>query len=135
MMIDTDTRGVELASFMLAVLGLLAEMDRYSEPIYWATHDGYAPITFFVNCNDFFWWATADAERLMPEDLPMLRQALTDSKKCCDEGKGAEGGEDDDWGFLLFCARKRKMRPQQPAYPTDARLRALFDACGPNRQT
>jgi hypothetical protein len=112
--------------FILEVLGLLAELDCYSEPIYWACHGDYAPITFFVNCNDLFYWATADAEKLTPEDMPALKQAIADVIEIT-------GKTDIYIGFELWCARKREMRPQQPAYPKDEQLRALFDACGPPR--
>ncbi len=39
-------------------------------------------------------------------------------------------------GVSLFCARARGMRPQWEAYDTidNAKLRALFDACGPERK-
>ena len=114
-----------MLNFILAVLGLLAETDCYDGSIWWRCDNEYAPITFWVMCNDLFYWATADGQRLNPEDLPALRQAIADSteidRHCA------------DWGFLLWVARKRGMRPQQPAYPKDERLRALFDACGPER--
>ena len=112
--------------FMLEVLSLLSDLDIYSEPIYWACHGEYAPITFFGNCNDLFCWASADAEKLLPEDMPALKQSIADVI-------GIVGEVDIYVGFELWCARKRKMRPQQPAYPKDARLRVLFDACGPVR--
>lgn len=119
-----------LADFTLEVLRLQDEYDCYGDPIYWATHDQYAPITFFVNCNDLFWWATADAEKLTPEDIPMLRQAILDVKAT---GVFTLDLENYELGCELWCARKRGMRPQQPAYPKDERLQALFDACGPAR--
>ena len=116
--------------FVLEVLRLQDEYDCYGEPIYWATHGDYAPVTFFVMCNDLFWWATADAEKITPEDIPGLRQAILDVETtnaydlCLDSYVT---------GCELWCARKRKMRPQRPAYPKDERLRLLFDACGPAR--
>lgn len=119
-----------MLEFILEVLRLQDEYDCYGEPIYWATHGDYAPITFFVLCNDLFWWATADAEKLTPEDIPILRQTILDV-----EATGIYGLRLDayEMGCELWCARKRKMRPQQPAYPKDEKLRALFDACGPVR--
>ena len=110
--------------FILEVLGLMADTDCYS-CIWWRCDGEYAPITFFVNCNDLFWWATADVEQVTPDDLPALRQAI--AEVCEIDKHGAPEG------FELWAARKRKMRPQQPAYPKDERLRPLFDACGPAR--
>ncbi len=118
---------MELYNFILEVLRLQDEYDCYGEPIYWATHGDYAPVTFFVNCNDLFWWATADAEKLLPEDMPMLRQAILDVQAADVYDLRLDNYE---MGCALWCARKRKMRPQQPAYPKDEQLRALFDACG-----
>lgn len=120
----------ELVNFILEILRLQDEYDCYGEPIYWATHGEYAPVTFFVLCNDLFWWATADAEKLMSEDIPTLRQAILDVQAtgiyelCLDNY---------ETGCALWCARKRGMRPQQYAYPQDTRIKTLFDACGPAR--
>ena len=119
-----------MLEFILEVLRLQDEYDCYGEPLYWTCSSDYAPITFFVLCNDLFYWATADAEKLTLEDIPMLRQAILDV-----QASGVYDLRLDDYetGCALWCARKRKMRPQQPAYPKDERLRALFDACGPIR--
>jgi hypothetical protein len=82
-------------------------------------------VTFFVNANDIFEWACADCETLTPDDLPALRQAISDVS-AIDETKKEDG-------FALWVARKRGMRLQQPAYPKNEQIRALFDACGPER--
>lgn len=108
-------------SFILDVLDIAAATDCH-DSIWWRTDSQYAPITFFVRCNDFFWWATADCEPLTMENISILRQALLDV-----------GVDNEDWGYLLFCARARKKRPQNPAYPKDEHLKKLFDACGPER--
>ncbi|SRR6266567_328282 len=111
--------------FMLDVLRLfsLDETDCYSS-LFWRCEEP-GSVEFFVNVNDIFWWATADLEQIMPEDMPVLRQTIADIKEIDPHDKYT--------GFELWVARKRKMRPQQPAYPKDERLRALFDACGPAR--
>ena len=114
--------------FILDVLRLQNEYDCYGEPIYWATHEDYAPITFFVLCNDTFYYSSADAERITPEDMSMLRQAIADV-----EATGAYELRLDAYetGCELWVARKRKMRSLRAAYLKDERLRALFDACIP----
>jgi len=111
--------------FILDVLHLfsLDETDCYSA-LFWRCEEP-GTVSFFVNVNDMFYWATADMEPITPEDLPAMRQALADVRTITEQ--------DIYEGFLLWAARKRKMRPQQGAYPDDKRLWALFDACGPAR--
>lgn len=116
---------------ILDVLRLQDDYDCYGEPIYWATHGKYAPVTFFVMCNDLFWWATADAERLASEDMPDLRRAIHDVRET---GAYTLTLDIYNTGCMLWCARKRRMRPQRPAYPRHEIVRALFDACGPERE-
>jgi hypothetical protein len=71
-----------------------------------------------VNCNDLFYWACADGERLELSGLPGF---ITTLAEC-------------SYGELLWCCRKRKMRPQKPYYkyftPEEV---VLFDAAGPPR--
>ena len=81
--------------FVRCLLALTARHD-VSDQLMW-TED----LEFAVNCNDAFWWGTADAEDVTPETLPELGHSLED------------GGED---GMLLYCARRRKMRPQGAMY-------------------
>lgn len=107
-------------NFVRDVLSLLAETDCLLS-IWWRCDGKFAPVTFFVNANDLFEWACADCERLTPEDLPALRQAIADVSAINETEK--------EQGFHLWVARKRGARPQLPAYPKDERLRALFDAC------
>jgi hypothetical protein len=75
-------------------------------------------VTCFINCNDFFWWACGDCEEL--DDWNLLEQSLIDA------------GDD---GCLLYCARKRKMRPQGAFYKY-LKLENLhwFDECGEKRE-
>ena len=87
------------------------------------------PASFFVNVNDVFWWATADLEEITPENIEELERAFAD----CQEAGGYVGTA---YGHVLFAARQRAMRPQQPAYPKDADMAGicvLFDAAGPVR--
>lgn len=114
-------------AFVMRVLTLFAMFPNdCSESLLWRCDGGYAPITFMVNCSDEFAWACADAEPITPADIDALEQAFTDVRAV-----------DPDALYqapMLFVARKRGMRPQGAAYPTDARLHPLFDACGPERQ-
>ena len=76
-------------------------------------------IKLYVNCNDLFYWACADSEDFELADLDDFKQAYKDSP-----GNGN----------LLWCCRKRKMRPQKPFYRYfDESDAELFNACGPER--
>jgi len=109
-------------SFILEVLDAVA-FDNCDE-LWWRTDGEYAPVAFFVNCNDLFFWGTSDAEDVTPENIHLLKKSF-DDVEAIDEFSQL-GGE-------LFCCRSRKMRPQGAAYPKDAKLWPLFDKCGPDR--
>lgn len=96
-------------------------------------------VTVSVNCSDVFWWGTADAEDITPEDLDDLEQARKDLE--------ALGGYDHHvYADTLWVCRKRGMRPQGPWYgycSADGMIRRsfvrkaveeLFNACGPERE-
>lgn len=104
------------------------------ERIWWRTDSDYAPVTFFVNCNDLFDWGCSDCEILTPDRLPLLGRALTDCAKALGHGDDAEK-RGWPWGIDLFVARLRGERPQGAAYPPKelSALWPLFDACGPER--
>lgn len=77
-----------------------------------------------INCNDVFFWGSADAEDLSPETLGDLDAAIADCHG------------DEESGALLYCARRRGMRPQGAMYKyIPKNLWAFFDACGPYRET
>lgn len=87
--------------------------------IWWRVDEEYAPITIFVGCNDVFWWGCADCEAVTAENIEILEQAYKDATY---------------HGGALFCARVRGMRPQGAFYKHIESERALFDACGPERE-
>lgn len=110
------------------ICSVLAVAERYDcrDSLFWRTDGEFAPVTFWVNCNDLFYWACSDLEQITPENLPMLSAAFEDCRKATEEGV--------HWGGELFCARVRGMRPQRPAYPKNhSALWPLFDACGEPR--
>ena len=111
----TDT---ERLAFILRVLKLTAEDDC---GLRWAD-DG----EFFINCNDLFWWGTADAEDVTPDNISLLADSLADCERVLPESGPIYAGE-------LFACRVRRMRPQGCAYPRHKELWPLFDACGPER--
>lgn len=93
--------------------------------IWWRTDTEYAPVTFLVNCNDCFYWGSADAEEITSDNLAILEAAIADCKAL----SAAHYAGD------LFAARVRKMRPQGACYnhyPKE--LWPLFDECGPQRE-
>lgn len=77
-------------------------------------------LQFYVNCNDVFGWACADAEDISTdEDIALLDRSLTESKT---------------HGALLYCARRRKERPQGALYKhLPPEVQELLNACGPER--
>tara|TARA_Y100000310_G_scaffold59560_1_gene54912 strand:- start:723 stop:1094 length:372 start_codon:yes stop_codon:yes gene_type:complete len=100
--------------FIINLLKLVAEHDGWGD-IFWDVG-----LQFSVLCNDFFYWGCADAESITPETLPELRRALEDAPAD---------------GLLLYCARRRKERPQGAYYKYLGKENwALFDACGPERE-
>ena len=92
----------------------IQEHDLFEE-ILW---DG--ELRFYANCNDFFYWGCADGEPISKDDLDLLESSINDSK--------------DYNGVLLYCARKRKMRPQGAYYKHLEKDKVLFDACGDERE-
>lgn len=104
---------------VLAILALISKHDEHGA-LWWRCDGEYAPVTFFVNCNDLWFWACADLEELRLGDLPALEQATQDAGPI--------------YGTALWACRKRAMRPQQPFYERlSAEEASLFDACGPVR--
>lgn len=124
-------------AFLLRVMRVFDGFDGPStDSIWWRTDEEYAPFTIFVNCNDVFMWGCADCEPLTPANIGEMERAVAD---CIAATRGKSyWGERGTSVFapMLFCARVRGMRPQGAAYPEGgdhAGVRALFDACGPER--
>jgi len=117
------------------------------DSIWWRTDDEYAPVTFWVNCNDLFYWACADCETITTENFDLILQTVNDVaaamgavsprsrdknvpfKETYDAWKSVGG-----YAAELWCCRVRGMRPQQPCYKNipDV-LKPFFDAAGPER--
>lgn len=85
-------------------------------------------LNFYVGCNDIFFWGCADAEDIEnQEDVDLLQQSIVDCEKL--------NTLNTVYATELFCARKRKMRPQGACYPQEeTKLWPLFDACGEERE-
>lgn len=115
--------------FILRVLDVTA-FDS-TDDIWWRTDNEYAPVTFWVTVNDCFYWASADLEKITPENVGELEKAYAD----CRAAMGGVGGIGEIYAPMLFAARMRKMRPQGAAYPQEKELWPLFDAAGPERET
>jgi hypothetical protein len=77
-------------------------------------------LKFAINCSDVFMWGCADAEEIeTAEDVDLLQQACRDSN---------------DHGWILYCVRKRGIRPQGSYYKSiDKNDWQLFNDCGPIR--
>lgn len=116
--------------FVMDVLRTFSDVDGGSS-LSWRCDEEYAPVSFFLNCNDTFAWACADGEDITPETLPLLKQAIAEVQAATETN-----GWHTAWGWTdLFAARVRQMRPQGACYKHyDERLWPLFDACGPKRE-
>ena len=87
-------------------------------------------LKFYLNCNDIFYWGTADCEEVTPDNLPALKQTLRDLQHLDDSYAYIHGAS-------LFCARVRGMRPQNRVFDYmdgDDALIKLFKECGPPRE-
>jgi len=106
-----------MEEYQLNLLKLLAKHDLQSD-ISWQED-----LKFYILCNDLFAWGCADAEYIeSQDDVDLYEKSIEDC------------GADTVWVSYLFCARKRKMRPQGACYPEDESLWPLFDACGEERE-
>src|SRR5690606_6019592 len=65
----------------------------------------------YVNCNDVFYWGSADCEEITKENIHLLIQSVKD---CYEIGGYWCASEFSD---TLFACRSRGMRPQGAAYP------------------
>lgn len=113
--------------FMLDVFRVGVSMYDFMGPggLRWRCDGEYAPLTVWVDCSDFFQWASADMEKVTPNTIGLLKQAIADVRAI----------DPDSWlGGELYAARQRKKRPMKAWYRhTPEPLHAMFDACGPER--
>lgn len=114
--------------FVVRVLTLVNDFDgANTDNLFWRTGGEYAPVKFFVICNDMFWWGTADLEPITPDNIDQLELAHTDMM-AVDKIEASIHSTD------LFCCRMRKTRPQGAYYDhLNEKLWPLFDAVGPLR--
>ena len=108
--------------FLLRVLQLTANIS-YSSALWWRTDGIYAPVSIFINCNNKFEAGRADCECLTPDNLYLFEEAIEEIK---------EVGGNEEFAPLLFCAKLKRTRPLDSAYPGDNRLWHLFDRIGLN---
>lgn len=118
--------------------------DCYDSFWWRANEPQYEPFKLLVNCNDLFYWASADCEEITPDNLDILEQAFKDIKPFYDLwAKSFKSGKGDkvpyvpmDLAPLLFCARVRNMRPQGAYYQDfPPGVDVLFDEAGPERDS
>jgi len=101
------------------------------EAYWWVDSTKEDEVKCAINCNDFFYWACSDAVDLEVEDLPLLQQTYDDLKAL----ETLECPILIDNVELLYCARKRMMRPQGAFYKyLPKETWTLFNACGPHRK-
>lgn len=114
--------------FIIRVLCAFRACKLEHGPLWWRTDGEYAPVTFLVNCNDLFWWACSDCERVTEANIVEVERAFADVR-------AADEIETIQWASQLFVCRVRGMRPQKPALRNiPESIRPLFLACGPERE-
>jgi hypothetical protein len=120
---DGSNRGGKVNPEQAArVLAAFEKADDFESLMWRVTLKPYCvtEIKMFAGCSDFFHLATADAEEITADDLPLVEQCVADLGGTGEEFYLAE----------LFAARKRKMRPLRSAYKGMApAVAALFDGC------
>lgn len=124
----------EYIAYVNELFRILRDADLMGEstPLIW-TFDG-DHVIFHVMCSDMFFWASADAEVITLDDMPLLRQTLNDLR--------AVGDYSEVWLGELFCCRKRGMRPMNAWFKLRAKSNdlgegawMLFEAAGPERES
>lgn len=108
---------------------LLTAMEIYGiehpDQISWrSTENGFI---FAVMCNDVFWQGCSDAEAITMDTVDDLVYAI---RQC-----GEERPRNVQEGLWLYCAKRRKMRPQGEVYSYISHKNwPLFDRCGDERE-
>ena len=114
---DTDSL-YELCLFM-------SEYELYEPPLSFGVTAKKTPDLSW-NCSDFFFWACADAESILPSDIPELRKAAEDLK--------AAGEYGEVYAFELWVSRKRGRTPMGPWLDKECfdniPIRLLFEEAG-----
>lgn len=108
------------AAEVMAIYGFPDGIDC-PDDLWWRTIDG--AVMFFAKCSDMFMWACADLEPIHAEDMPLLREC----RRVLDElGSSCLLSE-------LYACRKRGKRPMKVWLDEEVgdKLRAIFEACGP----
>lgn len=93
--------------YLEAVIGLVAR-DVLGD-LGWTGDD---PPMAGIHCGDTFYWACADLEVILPEDLPRLTEILTEADAWNREHKAQPYYN----GELVWMAEKRQMRPIKPIF-------------------
>jgi hypothetical protein len=90
--------------------------------LYWSIDEDDG-IRFYANIADVYAWGCADPEEITPDNVGVLQRSFEDLIAI----------DAQEWTAELFVARVRGIRPRGAAYPDRREIRALFDACGPER--
>lgn len=107
--------------FVLDVLGGVAARRCFDSLHSWSVYD--CQVRFWVDCSGVFEPGLIDMEEITAGNLGLFLSSV-------DKVLEVTGG-DATYAPALFAARVRGCRPFPGAYPSDQRLWALFDACGP----
>lgn len=110
------------SDLVLRVLRLASETDT-RDGLWWRCDGGFAPLSLFACCPTVLERGVSDCVRITTVNVDRFEAALTDV--------GAVTNGDFTFGPALFVWRERGARPAADGYPSDVRVHALFDGCGP----
>lgn len=127
MTVEAETLAEPPAEFVRRVVDFAARHE-IADCLWWhpVSVDGYWSIkgrlTCWVNCNDWFAWATADSEEITERSIGDFELAVVEVE--------AIDPQLAHYGPLLYASRRRRQLPQQPCWnKLDTRLQPLFAAC------
>lgn len=116
------------AVFTQRVLKIFADA-RIHDELLWMVDDN-GKVTFMANVSDTFDWGSADGETIVPRYLGELEKAYADLKDLENRDGVSFPTTYTKYTAMLYAARRRGERPKAWAYPSEAPVAALLDACG-----
>lgn len=119
------------------IMDVLHKHDLMMDYGYWWKDPELGYFIFCVLCNDTFDWGTGDAEEVYPEDLDLFVETIESMgnlEKALRE-TNAENPYVASDAPLLYCVRKREMRPQGAVYKSlNPHIIPIINSFGPERE-
>ena len=100
--LQSNLENIKLPPHTAKILALFDPEISDNERLWWRVSPS-GEIRFMILCNDFFDYATADAEVIEEDDIALLEQSLEDLR--------SQGGFNEVYLAELFICRKRNRKP------------------------